>query len=53
VMYKMIDECLICGILVNVKDLSFMILHFKVSSLPFYFGMLFVLFCYTNRRFDR
>jgi len=26
----MIDECLSCGILVNIEDLNFMILHFKV-----------------------
>jgi len=34
-MYEMIDECLSCGILVNIEDLNFMILHFKLSSLPF------------------
>jgi len=35
VMYEMIDECLSCDILVNIEDLNFMILHFKVSILPF------------------
>jgi len=44
VMYEKIDECLNCGILVNIKDLNFMILYFKVSNLSFLFGMLFVLF---------
>jgi len=35
VMYAMIDECLSCGILVNIEDLNFMTVHFKVFSLPF------------------
>jgi len=35
VMYEMIDKCVICGTLVDIEDLNFIILHFKVSSLPF------------------
>jgi len=45
VMYEMIDGCLSCGILVNIENLNFMNLHFKVFSLPFSFiGCLFCLF---------
>jgi len=43
-MNEMIDECLNCGILVNIEDLNFMILHFIVSKLNLFFGTWFVLF---------
>jgi len=36
VMYEMIDGCLSWGILINIKDLNFMILYFKVYNLSFY-----------------
>jgi len=44
VMYEMIDECTSCGILVNIEDLNFMILHFKVSNLSF--PLICYLFCF-------
>jgi len=44
VMYEMIDECLSCGILVNIEDLNFIILHFKISNLLF--SLVCCLFCF-------
>jgi len=52
-MDEIIDEYLSYDILVNIKDLNFMILYFKFSNLLFFFGLFIFVFnstviaCYT------